>query len=130
MERETEQLLREELAAARRRREVDRAVAEGRWRVSYTVAWVYPLLMAVAIGGSILVTTLLLPGCHDGCEPEDTRCAGTLVQVCASDGDWQRVEDCAAVGGGPFTCCESALVWDDAETAGCLPAGTCDAGVE
>jgi hypothetical protein len=64
--------------------------------------------------------------CHDGCDPEDTRCAGARVEVCASDGDWALVEDCAAVGPGAWACCEVALVWEGAETAGCVPVGECE----
>ena len=79
---------------------------------------------------ALSLVVVVLAGCHDGCDPEDTRCSGSMVQECASDGDWYEVEDCAVVGGGPFECCETALVWDGAETAGCVLDGTCDAGVE
>jgi hypothetical protein len=126
MQRDTEELLRDELRAARIRREAAQAVAEGEWQVAYRVALAFPIVMAVAVGGAILVTTLLLPGCHDGCEPEDDRCAGAMVQVCASDGDWQRVADCAEVEPGAWECCEDVALWGGGVAAACVPAGECE----
>lgn len=87
----------------------------------------YIMLAAVVFA---LMLGLLCDGCHDGCDVDDTRCVGSVVQECASDKDWYNVEDCATTGGGPFECCENAMVWDGAETAGCVLVGNCDGGVE
>lgn len=76
----------------------------------------------------ILLVGFLTVACHDGCDPEDTRCMGASVQECASDGDWYEVENCGDVGPGAWECCEAATVWDGAETAGCVPIGYCDGG--
>jgi len=85
----------------------------------------YALMVATFIVLGIAVVT-----CHDGCEPEDTKCDGTAVEECASDGDWYTVENCAEVGPGAWECCETALVWEGAETAGCVTVGDCDGGIE
>jgi hypothetical protein len=85
-------------------------------------------------GGSIMRALMVVlwgvgavAGCHDGCDPGETRCAGAAVQQCASDGDWYVVEDCADVGPGAWECCEAALVWEGEPTAGCVPGGECGA---
>jgi hypothetical protein len=85
----------------------------------------YLMLAAVVFA---LLLGLFGEGCHDGCDPEDTRCNGTVVQVCASDDDWQFVEDCADVLPDAWECCETALVWEGEETAGCVPVWDCDGG--
>jgi hypothetical protein len=74
---------------------------------------------------ALVLGAAAVQSCHDGCEPEETRCAGAAVQQCASDGDWYVVEDCADVGPGAWECCEAALEWEGEPTAGCVPIGEC-----
>jgi hypothetical protein len=86
-------------------------------------------IMAGAVVFALLLG-LFGEGCHDGCDPEDTRCRGAVVQECASDGDWYTVENCATTGPDAWQCCETALIWESAETAGCVPVGDCDGGLQ
>jgi hypothetical protein len=87
----------------------------------------YIMLGAVVFA---LLLCLLSYGCHDGCDPTDTRCHRTAVQECASDGDWYTVEDCSEIGPDSWECCELALIWNGEETAGCVPSGECDGGLQ
>jgi len=44
----------------------------------------------------------------DGCAAEETRCDGTAVEVCASDGVWEPIMDCEAVSNDStnnYVCC-------------------------
>lgn len=86
------------------------------------------LMLAAAVFALLL--GLFGEGCHDGCDPEDTRCKGAAVQECASDGDWYEVENCNDVWPDVWECCETAMVWEGEETAGCVPAWECEGGVE
>jgi len=73
---------------------------------------------------ALLVWSLV--SCHDDCDPEDTRCSGNMAQICASDGDWQTVDNCSLVEPGEWECCEWAFIYEDAETAACIPLGECE----
>jgi hypothetical protein len=115
-------------------RERQRYVRDGMARIwdstMDAMRWPVTIIGSIGILAILFIAAVTLFGCHDGCDVDDTRCAGSVVQECASDKDWYNVEDCEAVGGGDFECCEVALVWDGAETAGCVLVGTCDAGVD
>ena len=72
-----------------------------------------------------LTATLAACGPMHVCAPTQTRCLGSLVEICNGDGHWQTAEDCAAVSG------DGAPVWlccpvpaDELGPAGhaCLPA--------
>ena len=70
-------------------------------------------------------TTLTACGPFAVCTPNETRCTGTLVEVCDADGQWDLAEDCAAVSGDEeplWTCCP--VPADELGPAGhaCLPA--------
>lgn len=68
--------------------------------------------------------TLLVAGCPAPvCPVLATRCAGTVVELCGSDGQWYEVVDCAEVArtsGGEWACSTSHE--DGEERNACLPA--------
>jgi hypothetical protein len=76
------------------------------------IAWGIFLVMAVVLLACILAGTC---GCDDGCEPAETRCDGTDVQICGADDRWRYVMDCGSfdelVDGGwvssSWDCCEA-----------------------
>lgn len=74
-----------------------------------------------------LALLLGLAGCGPMklCAPGETRCIGSLVEVCNGDGRWDIAEDCAGVSSDEsavFMCCP--VPADDLGEAGhaCLPA--------
>jgi len=83
------------------------------WRVLGWDNW----LLAVIV----IIVALGLLGCHDGCEPEETRCFGTCVEICNADGDWETVIDCDMVEPADmdWQCCFDA----EFEEHGCVPGG-------
>lgn len=71
-----------------------------------------------------------LCSCVPVCETKETRCNGALVEVCDSNGQWQRVLDCAAVTdpeGLAWSCCP-AREGDAGVMHACLPAAECSGG--
>lgn len=76
--------------------------------------------------GFLLLVWLIVVSCHDGCEPEETRCSNNIVQVCASDEDWSNTQNCNNVQPGEWICCEWASVINDEEVAGCVQLGECE----
>ena len=77
----------------------------------------------------LIVPLLLAAQCRgsDGCEVEDTRCDGEVVEICASDNVWEMVVDCEAVSGdsqNQYVCCVDPL--DGMHS--CLLADECDTG--
>jgi len=68
-------------------------------------------LFAVFVGCS--------PTPPERCEPAATRCRGTTVDICASDGFWQVSEDCGSIrSGGQWVC-----VAPEADLPACVPEG-------
>jgi len=80
--------------------------------------------IVLVIAFSIVI--LGLQGCHDGCDPEATRCAGTRVEICNTETDWELEADCADIEdfglGIEWTCC---LDPEDGLHS-CLPSDECD----
>ena len=73
----------------------------------------------------LLIAILLISpvaACGPVCLPNATRCAGTLVEVCNTDGIWDVAEDCAAVIEDAWQCCP--VPADELGPGGhaCLPA--------
>ena len=75
---------------------------------------------------------VLFSGCHDGCEPEETKCDGDMVMVCNSAADWEQEADCSEIEdfgvGIEWTCC----VDPEDGVHACLPVEVCvsvDGGV-
>ncbi len=71
-----------------------------------------------------------LCSCVPVCETKETRCNGALVEVCDSNGQWQRVMDCAEVTdpeGLAWSCCP-ARERDAGVVHACLPAAECSGG--
>lgn len=75
----------------------------------------------------LIFLALMLASCHDGCEPEDTKCDGDQVYVCYPDGDWDFVIDCGDLSWFPDGG-EVEEVWiceeDEFGEAGCVSNGT------
>lgn len=71
-----------------------------------------------------IAIALLLAGCPAPvCPTLATRCAGTVVELCGSSGQWYPVVDCAEVArtsGGEWSC--SSTTEDGEEINACLPA--------
>lgn len=59
----------------------------------------------------VAALALLLSGCPTPvCPVQATRCAGDVVELCGSDGQWQVALDCAEVertSGGEWSCGET-----------------------
>jgi hypothetical protein len=68
-------------------------------------------------------------GCHDGCDPEATRCHKNRVEICDHDNDWDLVLDCDRVEPGDWECCPDGYY---ADAHGCVLVGDCgaDAGAD
>ena len=70
-----------------------------------------------------LIALALLTGCPAPvCATLATRCEGSAVEICGSDGQWQTVLDCAEVArtsGGEWACGETRE--DGEEINACLP---------
>ena len=85
---------------------------------------------------AIVAFTVTLAACGPlpVCTPADTRCTGTLIEVCSADGLWDVAEDCASVTSDDapiWMCCP--VPADELGPAGhaCLPAAdACPAGEE
>jgi hypothetical protein len=77
----------------------------------FIVAMVFFIMAAVLF--SLIISGII--GCDDSCEPEETRCDGTDVQICGADDRWRYVMDCGSfdelVDGGwvssSWDCCEA-----------------------
>ena len=71
-----------------------------------------------------------LCSCVPVCETKETRCNGALVEVCDSNGQWQRVMDCAEVADpeGLAWSCRPAREGDAGVVHACLPAAECSGG--
>jgi hypothetical protein len=82
------------------------------------------VLAVLGIVLGVVGVLLSLNGCADLCATVGaTRCAGEAQEVCAGDGRWAMVRDCADVVdtvGGAWTCC----VGDDAGPE-CWPVEDC-----
>jgi hypothetical protein len=80
------------------------------------IAWLIFLTIAFVLGW-------LLTGCTAPvCPTLATRCEGSTVELCGSDGQWQTVADCAEVArtsGGQWACGETRE--DGEEINACLP---------
>jgi hypothetical protein len=71
-----------------------------------------------------------LCSCVPVCDTKETRCNGSLVEVCDSNGQWQQVMNCAEVIGGDgaaWSCCP-AREGDAGLVHACLPADECTGG--
>lgn len=92
--------------------------------------WV-ALAMAIGMGVFIRLALTAAPvavavavaGCSDGCESNETRCSGTLVEVCNADQNWELIVDCKEVDDGSWSCCEVQL---EDIAHGCLPLAECE----
>jgi hypothetical protein len=76
--------------------------------------------------GILALIALFTYGCHDGCEPEATRCNGDVVEICNADEDWEKEADCSEIDDFgldlDWTCCV-----DPADGLhSCLPADECN----
>lgn len=84
------------------------------WKMKGTENW---LLAAIVV----IVVALASMSCHDGCDPEETRCSGTRVEICNAEEDWELVMDCDSVEPVEmdWQCCFEA----EFEEHGCVPGG-------
>jgi len=41
----------------------------------------------------------------DGCEPEDARCIGSVLEICNADQNWETVVNCLDFEPGEWACC-------------------------
>ncbi len=76
-------------------------------------------LVSLAIVALVTVFVGCSPTPPERCEPAATRCRGTTVDICASDGFWQVSEDCGFIrSGGQWVC-----VALEADLHACVPEG-------
>ena len=78
----------------------------------------------------VVVMTLFAWGCHDGCEPETTRCHGEEVQVCNTEEDWEKSIDCNELSEGTPLKFECRLDPEDGIHSCLLAGGGLDAGLD
>lgn len=76
-----------------------------------------------------LVLAMVIPvcACDNVCSTGETKCHGTVADVCDADGQWQRVMDCASVigvDGESWACCAEYL-GDSEVVHTCLPIDEC-----
>jgi len=77
--------------------------------------------------GAVLFALVTLTGCPLPCDPTQTRCTGSVAQICGSDGQWRTLMDCAAEG----MACRSVVADPDAGTPSgctCLPSWATNGG--
>lgn len=70
-----------------------------------------------------VLATFSLFGCDpetDGCEPEEARCRGSILEICNADQNWEDVINCLDFEPDEWACCAS-----DGEI-GCWKVEECD----
>lgn len=64
-------------------------------------------LIGVAMCVAAVFILWALVGCDDsdGCTVEETRCEGSVSQICNADQNWEAIVDCLTLEPGEWACC-------------------------
>jgi len=66
------------------------------------------IVVAVVILLAVVIIVMTVQSCtHDGCEPDSTRCNGSVLEICDAEDDWFEMMNCAELYGttDPYVCC-------------------------